>query len=229
MSITRPNQVNYVALIFRQAWSGLPVLLLGSIICCLMGAAGAFFSPGLTPINVLVVGLLLLPCIASMMWFLRDALGDDPPGLTRYFGALLGCMSRAMAVTAVPTALALLSLAALEVWERTEDLIWLVPLGIGTASMVLTGLGMFIAVPVRLLWPQIAWRDLWLLSLGVVAQSPAAVVAVVAVAVLGLWVALNISAGLLLVIPPLIAVTWAAGALTAAAQASIGLEPCGAE
>lgn len=192
--------------------------------CCLAAAAAVFVSPGVTPIGLLVTGLFVLPCIASMMWFLRDSLGDASPGFRSYLRSLAGCMRRTIPVTAVPTVLALLSLAALEVWERTEELVWLIPLGIGTTSTVLAGLGMIIAVPVRLAGFQLDWRNLWLLSLGVVAQSPAAVVAVVAVAVLGLWAALNISAGLLLVVPPLLAITWAAAALTAAAKASLTLE-----
>jgi uncharacterized membrane protein YesL len=216
---------NYVRLVLRQAWSGLPVLLAGSIISCLLGSVGALLSPGLTPIALLVFGLLVIPVVAGMMWFVRESIGPDAYGLARYLRTLPRYVARSVPVTVVPTATACIGLVALQVWERTGQVVWLVPLGLAVTTTVLAILGAVVAVPTKLAHPELEWRQLWFLSLAVVAASPVPVIAVVAVAVIGGWAAITISAGLLLLAPGLVALTWAAGALTASARVTVEVQP----
>ena len=224
MAIHTPQlRRNYVLLVLRASWAALPVLVGVSAACCAVGAVTAYVFPGVTPPGVLVLGLVIVPLLATLVEFLQDAIGPDAYGWTGYRRRFPASARRALGVSAVPSVVAAIALVALAAWNATGSLFWLLPLGIGGASTVLTVLGMIVAIPLRLAAPEVALRQVWSVSFSIVARAPVPVVAVAATAVVGIWACLSFSAALILVVPPVLAVVWAAASLTSCDQTGFPL------
>jgi hypothetical protein len=222
---TLPVRRNYVLPVLRSSWSALPVLLGVGVVSCLIAGLTAYAFPGTTPVGVLVLGIIIVPLLATLVQFMQDSIGQDAYGFTGYLRRFPAAALRSVAVSVVPSVIAAVALVALGAWNATGNPFWLIPLGVGGASTVLTALGMIIAIPVRLAAPEVTTRQLWSVSFAIVAHAPIPVVAVAAIGVLGIWACLTISAGLVLVVPPVLAIVWAAAALTSCEQAGFELLP----
>ena len=203
----------------------MPLLLSVSVVSCVVAGLTAYAFPGTTPVGVLVLGVVIVPLLATLVQFMQDAIGPDAYGFMGYLRRFPFAVLRTVGVSVVPSVVAAISLVALGAWNATGNYFWLIPLGVGATSTVLTVLGMIIAIPVRLAAPKVTVRQLWSVSFTIVARAPIPVVAVPAIGVLGIWACLSFSAGLVIIVPPMLAVVWAAGALTSCKQAGFALLP----
>jgi hypothetical protein len=81
------------------------------------------------------------------------------------------------------------------------------------------------ALPLALSSPARPLRDLWALGLHLAARSMVPTLAIVSTIALGVFLLIKVSAGLLIVVPGLVAVIWSVAALTAQQRSGLDLSP----
>ncbi|AJT40581.1 hypothetical protein [Psychromicrobium lacuslunae] len=217
----------------RGAWENLPLLLLQSVLACLGFGLVVFALPGLTPLSVLLGMALLAPVFASMIHTALSIIdGDDPRvrdwlfsfrrGWSRSLGQALCC--------AVPIALTLVAWQAL----NSAAQLWLyLPVVVGGSVSVIIVLALPIVFALNAELPARAASnsgqaeasrpgvEKWLLACHLLARRPIPFLAVAALAVLGIWLAANLSAALMLLLPVPVALVAALAYRTVLAQLNI--------
>lgn len=211
-----------VAKVFRETWMCLPALLVGSLLACVVALLGSMVSPGLTPISLLVFGAFVLPVLVAMMWFVKTAVEGGSTRVSTFLLSMPWVFKRVLPATLIPSVLGSIALLAWQVWMETASPLSLVPLGMSATGTVLSALATVVAAPLRLLMPRIRWRRCWLVSLMVVARSPVPIGAVIVVNGVGIWSSTEFSAGILLLLPLLLAPVWVLAAIPSIARAGCG-------
>ncbi|MEO3794342.1 hypothetical protein ABGB14_29355 [Nonomuraea sp. B10E15] len=205
--------------LFRAAWPSLPALLAGSVAVCAGAAATALTGPGLTPISVAAAAVLIGAPLAALVHLAVRMWHGEEPTVRDWLGCLRSAPARGVAVTAVPAGIAALTLVSLEVWAQSRQAWVLVPLALGGALTVVTGLGACVALPLALHRPELRGAPLWAGALHLVARNPVRVLAVPAVAVLAAQAATGLTASLLLLFPAPLALVMVAAAFTSTTSA----------
>jgi hypothetical protein len=218
MSVVPPASSDPRPGALRTIWPNLPVLLVGSVPVALAWAALRVLPPGWGWLSLVGIGLVVLPALAALVRGCELLLAGDEFGLADLLPTLRGSCPRAVRVTAVPTAAALLTSVALGVWRQTHQTWVLASVGTGIAATAATGLVAVVALPysLRAAGP---WQQTWLVSGYIATRNLVPVLGVVSALVLGVWAAAHLSFALVLLLPGPVAMIWAA-ALVGATRAS---------
>lgn len=202
----------------RGVWPHLPVLLIGSIAVCAGAAVSALVAPGVTPVSVLAIALLVMPqytalvAVAGGIILRRD-------GTFREWGGSFIRSWRTTATVTLPTAAAMaLLLVAVHVWQLSGQPWVLVPLGTAATVSAIGILGLTAALPLAAERPGLRGTALWIAALFLVAKRPLPFIAVACLAGLGIWAATVWTASLLLLLPAPVALVASAAVWTSAAR-----------
>lgn len=231
----------------RGCWENLPLLLLQSVVCCLGFIMVVFASPGLTPVSVLIGVALLAPVFASIVHTaLRIIDGDDPrvrEWLLSFSRAWRNSLGQALCC-GVAVSLLLVALRALGSSAQP----WLyVPVVVAASVSVILALCLPIVFAIssdlsmnvgqridpaklaegekRVVDSKLSGVEKWLLACHLLARRPIPFLAVAALAVLGIWLAANVSAALMLLVPVPVALVAALAYRTALVQLNIQKTP----
>lgn len=188
--------------LLRCAWSTLPVLLVSGAAVCVLALLVVLGAGGITPIALLLEGLVVGPLFGALVAQVDDALSKriDPPvfSLRRYLrrswklGMGLG--------TAVGASLALL-LVALEVFVQTRNTLMLISAIVCGSVAVLSGVVYTIGVPLGLNLPGLSRTRLVVLSLHIAARRPVPLLAVLSLVVVIAVLSAQFSAALMFLLP----------------------------
>jgi hypothetical protein len=216
MEETGKSGSNHVADTARLVWPNLATLLVsGSVIAGASCLAG-FVTPGITPLAPLVWALVVAPPFGALVAQLTAlAAGRTVPTFSvfrylRRFGRF------SLGVWAVPALCGSISLVAYRWWTTTSSPLALAPLFVGGAITVLATLGAIFAVPFGISHRDLRGVPLYLVGLHAVAKRPIPVLAVVAVAAIGVWASTSFSASVVFLMPASIALVNYAAAWTTA-------------
>lgn len=213
MSAVPPATVDPVRGALRTAWPNLPVLLAGSVPVAVAWVALRALPPSLGWLFLVGVGLVVLPTLAALVRGCERLLGGDDFGLADLVPTLLRTYPSAVRTAAVPTAAALLTFVALQVWRLSHEPWVLASIGVGAATTGVAALVSVVALPYALR-PGTA-RQTWLVSGYVVSRNLVPVLGVVSALGLAVWVAAHLSFALVLLLPAPVALVWAAATTTA--------------
>ncbi|WP_179426500.1 hypothetical protein [Spelaeicoccus albus] len=202
----------------RGVWPHLPVLLIGSIAVCAGAAIATLIAPGLTPVSVLVIALLVIPPFAALIAVANGIVVRGDATVRQWGGSLIRSGWRAVTVAVPPVVALALLLTAVEVWRISGQSWVLVPLGVAATVSAIGVLGLTAALPLALERPGLRGTALWLSALFLVAKRPLSFIAVACLAGMGIWAATAWTASLLLLLPAPVALVASAAVWTSAAR-----------
>ncbi|GAA1488160.1 hypothetical protein [Brachybacterium sacelli] len=185
----------------REAWSSLPVLLLGSALVTLAALATVVASRAGLLVGAGVGLVSVAPTLMALIATSLKVLDGAQPALREHARDLRRLAPRAIGICAVPTLLANLTLNALLAHASGGGAVMLVPTALGATTTVLTGLGAVVSLPMRAGGTGPTGLRCWLLALHVLARSPVPFLAALVVGALGVWVSVTLSNGLFLLAP----------------------------
>lgn len=185
----------------REAWSSLPVLLLGSALVTLAALATVVASRAGLLVGAGVGLVTVAPTLMALIATSLKVLDGAQPALREHARDLRRLAPRAIGICAVPSMLAGLTLTALLAHASGGGAVMLVPAALGATTTVLTGLGAVVALPLRARESGPTGLRSWLLALHVLARSPVPFLAALVVGALGVWVSVTFSNGLFLLAP----------------------------
>ncbi|WBB61593.1 hypothetical protein O7599_03280 [Streptomyces sp. WMMC500] len=215
--------------VLRGAWPSLPALAVAGAAVCAAGTLAVLLAPGVTPVSVLVAAVLAGPWLAALGAAADRIAADGEAGIRDWWRGLRALWRFGAAQALVPAVPAAAFLAALAVWQQTQNP-WLLPsLAAGGTCAVAGLLALPAALSLGSARPALRGRLLWLCAAHLVARHPARFLAAPSLALLGLAASLRWTASLLLLVPPLVALVASAATATALARhdagAAGGVEP----
>ncbi|TSD95672.1 hypothetical protein FOS14_17905 [Skermania sp. ID1734] len=202
----------------RGAWSGLPILLFASVAVCLAAALVVVLTPGVTPVSVLVFAALETPWAVALLATVDDLIRMEDTSLADWCRGLCCFTGFGYAVMAVPAVAVSLFLVALEVWHQTHSVIALGPVIVSAIVATILGTASTAALPLGIAHPQLRGQRLWITGMHLVARWPVRFLAAPALLGFGVWVATQVSASVLLLVPAPVALVLGAGFWTSAAE-----------
>ncbi|GAB3739362.1 hypothetical protein [Microlunatus parietis] len=212
-----------------QGWRNLPALAVGTALVGTGLALLAVLTPGLTPLTLAGILLLVAPP-ASLLTHtaVRTVAGRDVT-IVGSFRPTLATARRGVAVTAVPVGFLGLLMAAGEVWRVTEQPLVVIPYGLCGAAVLISALTLITALPLSLRHPEARLRRIWPAALAATARQPLPPLGTLAVAVVGQWLSATLYGPLLWLVPlPLCLVAAVSAALLGEAEESPeGVSPAG--
>lgn len=213
-STVAPDSTDEVRRVLSTVWTNLPALLVGSVPVAAAWVALRALPPGHGWLALAGIGLVVLPALAALVHGCTLLLSDEGYGLAEVVPTIVRTYRSSLAVTAVPTSTAALTLVALHVWRLTRQPWVLASVGACLAVTVVAALVAVVALPYRLR-TRVDVRSTWLVSSYVASRNLVPVLAVVSVLGLGVWVAAHLSFALVLLLPAPLALVWAAASTTA--------------
>lgn len=186
---------------FSGAWSQAPLLLLASGVVSVATAVGVGLMHASVLIGLLACAALVPPGMVGLVRCTDRIMDGHESSLREYAQAVRQLGARAIGMALVPTVLALLTFVAATVERSGGGVFFLVPMGLGITSTVLTTAALLVAFPLRTRHDQPGGTALWLLSLHVLARTPVPFLAAACVAGLGVWAAASFSNGLFVLVP----------------------------
>ena len=215
-----------VARTLRGMWPSLPVLLVASAATCAAATLPVLAAPGLNPVSLLVGAVAVGPFGTALAATLTSIALDGEATLGTWWRDLRRLWLFGVRQALLVATVAILFLAALEVWSRHGGA-WALPsLAITGTATALAVPGLFAVLPLGAARPTLRGYRLWLTALHLVARHPARYLAPLCVLGLGIWAGTAISAALLLLVPvPTTAVTVLATWTSVADMASAARQP----
>lgn len=202
----------------RGVWPHLPVLLIGSITVCAGAAIATLIAPGLTPVSVFVIGLLVMPPFAALIVVANGIIVSGDATFREWGSGLASSWRRVVTVVGPPVVALALLLTAVHVWQVSGESWVLLPLGVAATVSAIGVLGLTAALPLALERPGLRGTALWLSALFLVARRPLSFIAVACLAGMGVWAATAWSASLLLFVPAPVALVASAAVWSSAAR-----------
>jgi hypothetical protein len=198
----------------RLLWPNLPMLAFGSALVASAWAGMRLVSGDAGWLLIIGVGMVVFPVLAAVVHGCQVLLDGDHFGIPALLRGLPRDAVRAAGVTAVPTAAAVLTHAALLAW-RLSHAAWMVPsVAVGVVvSAAAVGVGV-VAMPYHLRAGS-RWRETWLVAAYIAGRNPVPVLAVAAAVMLTVWSTAHLSFALVLLLPGPLAMVWAAAVTTA--------------
>lgn len=205
----------------RGLWPHLPLLMAGSVAVCLSACVAALVAPGATPLSVLLLAVLVTPAATAIGAVANAVVGQDDAGLADWrLGWAAGVRHGIAAV--IPVAIAgALFVVAVEVWRRSGQPLLLASIGVSgavtaclvpvTAAMVQLTTGV----------PAADRRTQWRMAAGFVARWPVRFLAAPVLLGFGAWLAIQVSASVLLLVPAPVALVSAAAFWTSAVETGL--------
>lgn len=209
--------------ILRGVWPSLPALLCASATLCAAGAVAVFAAPGITPVSLLLLAVLVGPFAAALAGTVNEIAFDGETTIRAWWSGLRGLWLfglRQALLPAVPWAVFLVALSA---WTQTENPFVLPSLAVSGACGVCALLGLLATLPLGAARPGLRGRVLWLSGLHLVARLPLRFLAAPCLAALGVWSATSWSASMLLLVPAPVAVVTVAATWTSIAHVGVPL------
>jgi len=207
----------------RITWRLLPTLLGAGI----LGAFVTFILLWLTGLGVVTValyGVLVVgPTVAVVVAAIERGLHDVPPLPSRW--PAWWPVRRSVAVVAWPAALVAIGFATLEVWQTVGDLWLLAPVVVATIGFCVATLGAVVAAPLAATRGDVALTSIWRVSLYAVAKAPVAPVGALSFAGITLYLALQYTVAVVLLVLPVAVVIADLAARTCAARAGVSFVP----
>lgn len=189
-----------------RLWDALPAFLVSGTAVCVATGAVLWFSPGLTPLTLLLLALLAGPLYAALVTQSTRALADDTPGALSLPAEVRAGIRGALTLLLPPALLGALTLVALLVAGRSGSWLPLVPAGVGASGTVLLLVAALVGLPLGASRPELRGARLTLAALHTAARRPVPVLGTLAVVVIAGWAAAQFSGTLLFLLPAPLAV-----------------------
>lgn len=216
-----PDTSDPLLTIARNLWPNLPALLVSSAWVCAAGGVVALAAPGLTPISVLLWGLLACTAFSGLIGQVVDLAAGREIRSFSYWRYLRRTWRLGLGAWALPAVAACVFLIGVRLWSITGNGAAAVSMAASGLVGVLSAIQALVAVPLGLRLPGVRGWRLAFLSLHTVARRPVPLAGALAVLVLVLVAAVRLSASVLFLLPGLFAVVLVAGTLVAAQGAGI--------
>lgn len=201
----------------RSLWPYLPAWLVASASTCLAGGFALLAGVGMTPVTMLLGGVLVGPVWAATVAAAGAALDGTEVTVRSFLDGLRRHGFTGIRVAVVPAVACALELVAVAMFRAQPGQTWLLaPVAVGGVASVALLLASVFAFPVRI-GRGLRGRTLWLTALSVAAVRPVLPLGVVAFGVLALLTGTTVSAALLLLAPAPLALLNAAALRSAAA------------
>jgi hypothetical protein len=184
----------------RGIWPSLPALLVASAAQCAAAAVPVLVAPGINPVAILVIALVVAPFTAALAATVNAMAIDGAVTIRTWWRGLRSGWAFGIRQALVPTVAAILFLAALHVWAGRRG--WVLPsLAVTGAATLLTTAGLLAVLPLGVARPRLRGITLWITALHLVTRRPVRFLAALSVAGAGLWAAAAWTASLLLLVP----------------------------
>lgn len=205
----------------RGLWPHLPLLMLGSVAVCLSAGVAALVTPGATPLSVILLAVLVTPAATAIGAVANAVVGEDDAGHADWRrGWAAGVRNGVAAI--IPIAITgSLFVVAVEVWRRSGQPLLLTSVGVSgavTACLVPVTAAM---VQVTTGLPALDRRSQWRTAASFVVRWPVRFLAAPILLGFGAWLAIQVSASLLLLVPAPVALISAAAFWTSAVEAGV--------
>lgn len=185
---------------WRALWRHLAALSVAAVVTALAVVLG-FLLGSLVPVLLpLVIALVAGPTLMPLLAVAQDALVEDDTAVGRYPGFLrrfaLHGTGHALLAAVPLTAL----LAALEVYGRTSQSLWLISVAsAGTASVLAAG-GLMVVLPAAVARPGLSIGRLWTTALHLLGRWPIRFLAAAVACLLPVWPLATVSSSLVLLL-----------------------------
>ncbi|PSL05145.1 hypothetical protein CLV30_1047 [Haloactinopolyspora alba] len=200
--------------LFSGTWHSLPAVLTGSVLVCAAAVPVVFASPGPNPVAAVLAAVLVTPAFAAVVALAdRLWLGDDVT-VRELAAAVPSCWRRGTGAGLVAAVPAALFLVAHEMWTQTAQPWLLVPMSVSGAATVVATLVLVVALPTSVREPATPHARVWISAAYAVARRPVPPIGAVALAGLGVWACVALSASVAVLVPGAVALTTAAAART---------------
>lgn len=201
MSALTPDAARGVHRLVRAAWSELPLWLAASALICAAAAAAAWLTPGITPLSVLVAVLVVAAPVGALLAMLVEVAHHRDPGWSLW-GRALTRDGWAAVKDCAPAAVATgLLIVAIDVWHLSGQPLVLGSVGVCGAVSLLAWTVTAARLPLRHDRPDLCGREAWRIAAGLAAAAPLRHLTAPVLLALGVWVAVEIAASLLLLVP----------------------------
>lgn len=185
---------------WRALWRHLAALAVAAVVTALAVVLG-FRLGALVPVLApLVMALLGGPTVMPLLAVAQDALVEDDTAIGRYPVYLQRFALRGtgqLLIAAVPpTAL----LAALEVYGRTGQGLWLISIACAGTASVLAAVGLMVVLPAGVARPGLSVPRLWATALHLLGRWPVRFLAAAVACLLPIWPLTTVSSSLVLLL-----------------------------
>lgn len=195
---------------FKALWHELPLLAASGVLVCTASALVVLLLPGVTPLSVLLLALLVGPVWAAVVATTDSVVRDDRGGVLLLLRHLKQHGPAGAGVAIVPgatTALALLN------WHLYSGPLFAVPLAVSCCASVLLLLASCYAFSLRVS-DGLRGKQLWFTALHLVSRAPLVPLGVLALAFVAVLLGTSVTASLLLLAPGPVALFASAGTWT---------------
>lgn len=185
----------------RGVWPSLPALLVASAAVCAAATVPVLLAPGVNPVALLVAAVVCGPCLAALAAVTNEIAFEGQSTTRSWWQAVRRRCSFGLQSALVPAVPAVLFLAAVEVWNATNNpLVW--PSFVVTGMTTLVALlGLMAALPLGDAQPDLRGVRLWVVAVPIVAARPSRFIAVASAIGFVVWISTELSASLLLFLP----------------------------
>jgi hypothetical protein len=216
MTAVTPSTPNYVAAAARLAWPNLPTLLLSDWVISLAFLCLTAVTPGVSPTAVILWVVVVAPPYGALLAQINDMAAGRTVSLFSIFTYLRRYTVVSLSVWMVPAFCGAVTLVGLEWWKETSSNFALLAISVAGSAMVVCALGAIVGLPIAIRDASARGVPLFVLSLHIAARRPAPVIAVVSVAVMGIWCASSFSLSIIVLVPAILSLVNYAAAWTAA-------------
>jgi hypothetical protein len=195
---------------FKALWHELPLLATAGALTCAAAAVVFFFSPGLSPLSVLLSAFVISPIWAAVVATTDAVVLEDRGGVALLLRNLRRSALAGVGVGLVPgvvVALALLN------WQLYSGPLFALPLAVSGCAGVLLTLASCYAFGLRVT-SGLRGKQLWFTALQLVARAPLVPLGLLALAFVAVLLGTSVTASLLLLAPGPLALFASAGTAT---------------
>lgn len=185
----------------RSAWSELPLWLAASVLICVAAAIAALVAPGITPVSVLLATVLVAAPVGALLAVLVEVAHDRAAFWSGWWHALTR-HGRATVLDCLPAAVATaLLVVAVDVWRLADAPLVLGSVGVCGAVSLLGWVVTAARLPLRFSRPDLVGQEAWRVAAALAATAPLRLLTAPALLAAGVWVAVEVTASLLLLVP----------------------------
>ncbi|MGZ0150171.1 hypothetical protein ACXJJ3_24130 [Kribbella sp. WER1] len=202
--------MTYLPAAFKALWHQLPLLATAGVLTCAAAALVVLFSPGLSPLTVLLAAFVVCPVWASVVATTDAVVREDRGGVPELMRNLRRHALAGVGVGLVPGVVVAVGLLN---WQLYSGPVFLLPLAVSGCAGVLLLLASCYAFSLRVT-AGLRGRRLWFTALHLVARAPLVPLGVLALAFVALLLGTSVTASLLLLAPGPVALFASAGTWT---------------
>ncbi|MFC6158336.1 hypothetical protein ACFWUU_26340 [Kribbella sp. NPDC058693] len=202
--------MTYLPAAFKALWHELPLLAAAGVLVCVASGVVVLFSPGLSPVSILLGGVVAGPAWAAVVATTDSIVRDDRGGVLLLLRNLKRHALDGLEVACVPAVL--VGLAMLN-WQVYAGPVFAIPLAVSGCASVLAILASCYAFSLRVT-AGLRGKTLWLAALQLVARAPLVPLGVLALVAVALVLGTSVTASLLLLAPGPVALFASAGTWT---------------